>query len=72
MIQSEGVSWKALCGPLWVGSRERRKQPAKLGSVGRKLVRDFRGKSRKDPMLAFAPATATLLLDYEDGFVVVE
>ena len=53
-------------------SRERRKQPAKLGSVGRKLVRDFRGESRKDPMLAFAPATATLLLDYEDGFVVVE
>jgi len=39
--------------------------------MGKRLLETFRGESRKDPMLAFALATATLLLDYED-FVVLE
>jgi hypothetical protein len=74
LLQSEGVSWKTLCGPIWVnmtivsrdGSSERGWE-----ALGEQLL-DFRGESRKGHRLAFAPAMATLLLYDDDGLVVLE
>jgi hypothetical protein len=53
-------------------SLERPKQQAKQGIFQRKIVKTFRGVSRRGPRLVFAPLSVTRLLNSLDGLIVGE